>query len=314
MPECVRDAPDMHLVADPSFDMDHAFIMLWAVWLAERPQRWDIADELQARGFDDIQLIGRGMRGAYAYIADTEDLRMLVFRGSQNIKEWVRDALFFQSDAAEIGLPGAIHHGMKLHYQELEGDILSYFEDPSLEPKPLVVAGHSLGSAMALLYALTLEKLNHDVKVVYVSGPPRVGNEDFFAYADQQLGDHIYELEMAKDLSPMVPPTKRSAAAFAKLLPEKLARLRNKLADFVEELNYANPDWPTVKIDGEKIAARRYGLVREIGYWDLLRSDLAAVQSIQDLWSTLQARAKDHSPERYLCEYLNARRRTKSSQ
>ncbi|MFW7380509.1 MAG: lipase family protein [Oligoflexus sp.] len=306
MPTCNASVPitDMHLAAHQGFHLDHASIMLWASWLAERPRRNLIVQDLEARGFKKIALFGPAYFGANAYLAETEDLRLLVFRGSQDIKEWTRNALFQQSEAMELGLPGKIHSGMLQHFKELAPKILAELADTT---KPLMIAGHSLGGAMALLHGLILEEQGHEIAAIYLSGAPRVGDAEFYTYAEQIFSHRLYAIEMKHDLTPMIPPSKDAATMFSQVIPEKHWFLRSKLEEVVDRLSYASANWQTVKIDHHNLLPKRYGLQGETDYWLRLQSQLTTVSSVTELWNALSSRFAEHAPEVYFCELMKRR-------
>lgn len=72
---------------------------------------------------------------------------------------------------------------------------------------PLLVTGHSLGGALALLAALDIRALFPSVKVaLYTYGQPRVGNLEFSNYADQLLPISYKRVVHYDDMVAHVPP------------------------------------------------------------------------------------------------------------
>lgn len=71
---------------------------------------------------------------------------------------------------------------------------------------PLLIAGHSLGAAIASLVALEAVK-DKDVAAVYTYGMPRTGGEKFKARYDEPLGMKTYRLVNGPDVVPTVPPS-----------------------------------------------------------------------------------------------------------
>lgn len=69
----------------------------------------------------------------------------------------------------------------------------------------LVVAGHSLGGAVATLAAAHLRAAAHPCDL-YTYGSPRAGNEAFAAFVDAQASGSEYRLTHLDDPVPRLPP------------------------------------------------------------------------------------------------------------
>ena len=72
--------------------------------------------------------------------------------------------------------------------------------------KPIWIAGHSLGGALAVLAALDLT-LNRKLPVqgVYTFGQPRVGDRTFARSVKKTLGDRMVRFVNNRDVVPQVP-------------------------------------------------------------------------------------------------------------
>lgn len=86
-----------------------------------------------------------------------------VFRGSDDIAAWVADAGV--ATVSVWGL-GKIHHGFYIALTQILPACLAL-------PRPASVVGHSLGGALAIIYAAILAQLGHAVPV-YAFEPPRL--------------------------------------------------------------------------------------------------------------------------------------------
>ncbi|UWU83193.1 lipase family protein [Bradyrhizobium yuanmingense] len=74
--------------------------------------------------------------------------------------------------------------------------------------KPIFVAGHSLGGALAVLCAKKINVTNFGrVRAVYTFGMPRPGNAEFATAYDQLLGMRTYRLVHGHDVVPTVAPS-----------------------------------------------------------------------------------------------------------
>jgi hypothetical protein len=71
--------------------------------------------------------------------------------------------------------------------------------------RPLFVAGHSLGAALAVLAAQQADRLGSTPRGVYVYGMPRVGGARFRDEYNARLGDITYRLVHGDDIVACIP-------------------------------------------------------------------------------------------------------------
>ena len=84
----------------------------------------------------------------------------------------------------------------------------------------LLVTGHSLGGALAVLCARrALHELRIKADAVYTFGQPRTGNALFAEDFNGVLGERTYRLGHGQDIVPTVPPTRPGFAHVGRFLP-----------------------------------------------------------------------------------------------
>ena len=69
----------------------------------------------------------------------------------------------------------------------------------------IIVAGHSLGGAMATIAALELQLKYNKVTALYAFGCPRIGNENYAHFVDLKINDR-FRVVHNRDLVPHLPP------------------------------------------------------------------------------------------------------------
>ncbi len=299
---CSIKVPSWNLDRAQGYSVANAQMMLYAAYVAEFSERREIEKQLRRWNFSDIAWIGEAGKGTYGYIAEADDYRLMVFRGTRSFEEGLKDALFSQSDYDVIGLPGRGHCGMRLHFQKLYSISRPILD--SRPGKPLLIAGHSLGGAMAYLHAMRLLQESWPVEAVYTSGQPRVGDETLVTAGEELLAGRYFRLEHDLDVTARVPPSREAAAEFAALLPARKQDLRNKLETFVNVLNYAAPRGPKLAL-GEKIDLRLDSDAQdEITFWLKAQGTLSEAGNIKGVFEAVQARFAQHPPDAYICSFL----------
>lgn len=155
------------------------------------PDRRRVA--LGQAGLIEASFLELGPVGAGLYVAAAGGLgTALVFRGTASIGGWFTN-LNFRAAPSSIG--GRVHRGFLDAW--LAASPTVHACAASL-PRPLSVAGHSLGGALALLATLDLE-----ADLTYTFGAPKVGDIDLQrAFA----GRPCYRVVHGRDVVPTLPP------------------------------------------------------------------------------------------------------------
>ncbi len=118
----------------------------------------------------------------------------IIFRGTRSLKNLITD---LDVEMVELDPPMYVtkRHGIKVHkgfwlalnsvWVELIQIIRSYIYNAAITPHTIILAGHSLGAAMAAECAAYIWNAFHVRSIGYTFGQPRVGNakwRDFFHY------------------------------------------------------------------------------------------------------------------------------------
>jgi hypothetical protein len=185
------------------------------------PKTWITAPaRLKALGFDEVMYFFNQHVDGWAFIAVSDAMIVLSFRGTQSLKNWGTDltALLvpvFGSDATKNLW---IHKGFYSAYQDMRADGAHFeavFREAMLaRPNtPAFITGHSLGGALAQIGAARLEVVVDDgahglpsppsdrIAACYTFGSPKVGNK----YFDLWVKSPSYRVIDYADIVPMVP-------------------------------------------------------------------------------------------------------------
>ncbi len=133
-------------------------------------------------------------------IAGKDEAVIIAFAGTDplNLLNWVSDFYLGRPDAD-------VHEGFQDAAAAVWPDVEAAIERCMAAQRPLFVAGHSLGAAIALV---TAERAQREKGLaaaqVFVFGAPRVGRPDFCA--SYPFGSTTYRLVHGNDIVPTVPP------------------------------------------------------------------------------------------------------------
>ena len=122
------------------------------------PSAIDMA-KLCARAYTDPPTYGNPQGSGRAHVYDG----IVVFRVTDDPAAMLTDR-----DIATVTIPqlGTLHDGFWDAFGEIAGDLIKL--------KPQIIAGHSLGAALALIYAGELCRAEHAPSAVYAFEPPRL--------------------------------------------------------------------------------------------------------------------------------------------
>jgi thioesterase domain-containing protein len=136
------------------------------------------------------------------FYCSTQQAALLVFRGTSNIGQWIRDARILPAPFRDWGWA---HLGFVKGIEAIE-TYLEAFDKIAESRAHVWVAGHSLGGALAVLAAARLKSLGICTPSILTYGQPAVGFVDFAARFDEELRDRLWHIINQSDIVPRVPP------------------------------------------------------------------------------------------------------------
>ena len=198
---------------DSSFNVANALYLAHASDIAYHRAPAEAAWErlgLRAVGFRNKVTRTRGFLG----VCDSH--AVLAFRGSDpvTLQTWLTDMVVRLVERAEYH--GRVHLGFSSALHQTWGKVHAMLE--VVGDRPLFLAGHSMGGALAVLTACRLATLGRPAVATYTFGSPRVGDRLFCA----KYALPTYRIVNRLDLVPEVP-----LASLKRLLPAK-PRLTNE--------------------------------------------------------------------------------------
>ncbi len=160
---------------------------------------------LASIGFNHLTSFHNNLTDGWAYIAESGQLIVLAFRGTQSTLNWETNfhaALIHPPDTDPRLL---VHRGFYNAFEKLSdgakgiGQKMTELAKDTNGQVPIYIAGHSLGGALAQIAAAVLG--SDQVAACYTFGSPRVGNYVF----DLWVKPPSYRLINYADIVPQVP-------------------------------------------------------------------------------------------------------------
>lgn len=146
------------------------------------------------------------------FIASKNDDCFIVWRGTDNLQEWIQDIKFDQTSCdffppnieIELGFK-ELYFDKKIKTQRSSRNEIKDFFEKNKYIKNLYITGHSLGGALATINALDLSLNFKKNPVVYTFAAPRSGNLEF-AFTYNHKIPNTWRVANSHDEVPNLPP------------------------------------------------------------------------------------------------------------
>ncbi|MDV7104609.1 lipase family protein [Vibrio sp. TH_r3] len=189
------------------YDKETSLSLAVACLLAYQPDESEVKHVTERW---EYQLIGveSAIKGkdidTQCYVMENADNVVVVFRGTDSIEDWLGN---FQAvyDPGPLNKTKA-HEGFQDALFPAVIAITRMLEQPIRYSKKLWVTGHSLGGALASLYAGMLIEHGYAVHGIYTFASPRPGNGSFEAQLNSHVFGPHYRVVNSGDIVPHVPP------------------------------------------------------------------------------------------------------------
>lgn len=139
--------------------------------------------------------IGIADSASRAIVRHTSDGLCIAFPGTDNVEGWLADLNAIPEDVAGVG---EVHHGFWNAWQAIAVPVTSV-----IDTQPVVLVGHSLGAAIAIMAAVTLTLAGKPPVSVYGFEPPRVSPGIGIRTLLEHVPVHLYK--NGNDVVPDVP-------------------------------------------------------------------------------------------------------------
>lgn len=142
-----------------------------------------------------------------AFVGMWEEKGLVSFEGSSNIKSWLRNIDFVQTEAPwEECEECWVHEGFLQEYQTLEDCIKASLEAIGAPSGSTIrTTGHSLGAALNTIAMLDLDYAGWIIEESYDFGKPRTGNSAFAQAWDSKFSSIAFRVTHHQDPVPQLP-------------------------------------------------------------------------------------------------------------
>lgn len=154
----------------------------------------------------DYVVENNGVRAIQGYDSQTNSL-FTAFRGSSNIQNWL-DNIKISKVTPYNDTTISVEKGFYKAYSDIKEDLLNNLVTLASKHNThsMEIVGHSLGAALATLFAYDLTTLKQEfpIKTLYTYGSPRVGNPSF-VHSFESYNIPSFRVTHHYDMVPHVP-------------------------------------------------------------------------------------------------------------
>jgi hypothetical protein len=134
------------------------------------------------------------------YVQTLDQRTYVIFPGTDGIQDWRTD--FKAIKTSWMDDRGAVHRGFAAAWSSVMSEVLKETQNAA----QVIVIGHSLGGALAMLAASFIQSAQGNIAGVYTYGQPRVGNGAFKRAYNATLNAATFRIVNEEDPVPYLPP------------------------------------------------------------------------------------------------------------
>jgi len=191
-------------------DLRMAFLAASAAEVAYQEAR-DLEALVEEMGVDRYRFIESEGKDAdtQCFVATVGQHSLVAFRGTAGLRDWGTNTRIATGEVRlGDGTNARVHGGFLGAWRDVQPRVLDVLGDVEVEVAghelchEVIVAGHSLGGALALLCGIELERAGYHVLGVYTFGQPKV----FTHPVDERALPHLMRFVYGDDVVPTLPP------------------------------------------------------------------------------------------------------------
>lgn len=246
-----------------NFDSANAY---WLSWLSIQAYRQLEANEdLRRMGLNKVDFISDNQTSFQAFVGSNEKYVIVSFAGTSDFVDYLTDVTFASKGEFFPGIPGRVHTGFLNVLEKSWPQLIEMIKNHSTGRKPIILTGHSLGGAQAVISATRLAVMGFPVDSLYIYSVPRIGDETYAKYVSRLFPNRIYRFVNNEDVVPRLPPPRVAAEAFSKIFPEDS---REPVRDVFEALQYTHVGQLLIQNSkGQLLAPRDFAEDEDVDYW-----------------------------------------------
>lgn len=247
-----------------TFDQGNAY---WLSWLSIQAYRQiEATDQLRQMGLTKIDFIQEQTTSFQAFVASNSKYVIVSFAGTSDLIDYMTDVTFASKPEFFPGIPGRVHTGFLNVLEKSWAKVLSLVREHSNSGQPIILTGHSLGGAQAVISATRLATLGFPVDSLYIYSAPRIGDDTYARFVARLFPNRIYRFVNNEDVVPRLPPPRVAAKNFSLLFPEES---REAVQSVFETLSYTHIGSLLMQdARGNLLEPREYSEVEDADYWD----------------------------------------------
>jgi triacylglycerol lipase len=250
------------------FDRKTAYWMSWLSVQAYR-QGTDALTHLGKVGLSHVDLLKEDSTGFQAFVGSTNDFVIVSFAGTSELIDYVTDLTFASRPETIRGIPGNVHIGFLNVLERSWAKLLELVKKHSTDNKPILMTGHSMGGAQAVISAARLAKLGFPVDSIYIYAVPRIGDETYANHIESQFPKRVWRFVNNEDIVPRLPPPPVAAEAFSRVFP---GSSQEAIKLVFETLRYKHVGQMLLQDGrGGLSEPRAFDETEDIGYWDMVQ-------------------------------------------
>ena len=256
---CLPVSQQKSFSIDNLSSLDNTYLMMAASYVAYSFWPGKRQRILSSWGFNNIHIFDALKSSPNGFWAEHKDFVLIAFRGTQEPMDLFTDIdVTLEPAFEESGKNILVHSGFRSAAKSVWSHVQSASIYAKNRQKPLLITGHSLGGAIALLSAIELDINKQQSGALWTFGAPNVGNNIFFQFANETLRHRWNRINEESDPIPALPFTEEDRVV-VRQWSEKFGYFLPLLTTFANNSNYAsaaNTSPPSIHLKQNSISKR----------------------------------------------------------
>lgn len=163
-------------------------------------------DVYDTHTLNDIHIEGVYDSQALVRTSTDKGVTIVAFRGSETLTDWLINLMRWRTRFLYVPKQCETHCGFLKQYTALREELFASIHASIRSTNLVVATGHSLGGALATMFAVELAASMPDLRVrCYPFACPRVGDSEFVNLTTQLANLDIWRIGMHKDVLMYIP-------------------------------------------------------------------------------------------------------------
>lgn len=301
-PPCIDGLEDYKFTLEDEFSLSNTFLMMKSAWAIINKKDPELISYLKGEGYGKVRIVRSKKNLARLFMGINNGILIISFEGTNNSESTLGNCEFGQAKSTISEIKGSMHKSFFKGFATLLPELKKALAKFPYKDYPIIIGGHSRGGALAAITAIWLKKNGYRINAIYSLAQPHIGDVEFVDDLRKNFPYNVYRMNMEKDMTPFVPPSREQSIPFAAAIPKLDGKAEEGMANFIRNLNYSRHHGKVLVVRDSRssyLFNENSEKVRGESFWEEIR--VAGLGHDKFNLEFLQPYFNAHDPINYIC-------------